>query len=105
MSKILLLEDINLSSKAFFESKGYQVDVLSSSLETKELITELKKGYELLGLRSKTKINTKVIENKLQLKAISMFGIGLNHIDLEACQKAGLALFNALFQVHVRWPN
>jgi D-3-phosphoglycerate dehydrogenase len=50
-----------------------------------------------LGIRSKTTVTKKVLGNANRLLAIGAFCIGTNQIDLEECQKKGIAVFNAPF--------
>ena len=47
--------------------------------------------------KQKTLKARKVLENANRLLAIGAFCIGTNQIDLEECQKKGVAVFNAPF--------
>ena len=55
------------------------------------------KDVAVLGIRSKTEVTKKVLENSPRLLAIGAFGIGTNQIALEECSKRGIAVFNAPF--------
>jgi D-3-phosphoglycerate dehydrogenase len=55
------------------------------------------KGVNILGIRSKTQVTDKVLENARDLIAIGAFCIGTNQIDIDACNKRGIAIFNAPF--------
>jgi D-3-phosphoglycerate dehydrogenase len=51
----------------------------------------------ILGIRSKTKVTVKALEAADKLMAVGAFCIGTNQVNLEACTKAGIAVFNAPF--------
>jgi D-3-phosphoglycerate dehydrogenase len=51
----------------------------------------------VLGIRSKTQVTAKVLENANRLMVIGAFCIGTNQIDLKAATKKGVAVFNAPF--------
>ncbi|MBN8537349.1 MAG: phosphoglycerate dehydrogenase [Deltaproteobacteria bacterium] len=92
--KVLLVENIHTIAKTRLEEEGYEVDLISYAPDEEELISLLKK-YDVLGLRSKTEVTAKVIENSKHLSAIGAFCIGTNQINLSAAKKIGLPVFNA----------
>lgn len=92
--KILLVENIHSIAKTRLEEEGYEVDLISYAPNEEELITLLKK-YHVLGIRSKTEVTAKVIENSKHLHAIGAFCIGTNQINLSAAKNIGLPVFNA----------
>jgi D-3-phosphoglycerate dehydrogenase len=92
--KILLVENIHSIAKTRLEEEGYEVDLISYAPNEEELITLLKK-YHVLGIRSKTEVTAKVIENSKHLYAIGAFCIGTNQINLSAAKNIGLPVFNA----------
>lgn len=94
--KILLLENIHKHAEEFFRKKGYEVETYKDSLDEDELIARLQ-DVNILGIRSKTQITTKVVENAPKLFAIGAFCIGTNQVDIDACNKRGIAVFNAPF--------
>jgi D-3-phosphoglycerate dehydrogenase len=49
----------------------------------------------LLGIRSKSKINSRVLGAAKRLQAIGCFCIGTNQVDLSEATKKGIAVFNA----------
>ena len=55
------------------------------------------KGVSILGIRSKTHVTEKVLQNADRLLAIGAFCIGTNQIDLQGCSERGVAVFNAPF--------
>ena len=92
--KVLLLEGIHNEAKDRLNREGYHVDVLGSSLSEEELCAAVK-GVHILGIRSKSQITPKVVEAADRLLAIGAFCIGTNQIDLQACMKKGISVFNA----------
>ena len=94
--KVLLLENIHSEAKRLFSEEGYTIEVISSALEEDELIEKIK-DVSILGIRSKTTVTKKVLENAPKLIAIGAFCIGTNQIDLKEAQKKGVAVFNAPF--------
>lgn len=92
--KILLLENIHTDAVEKFTHDGFTVETLSSSLSENELIKKLK-DVHVLGIRSKTQVTKKVVENAPRLMAIGAFCIGTKQIDLDACKKSGIVVFNA----------
>ncbi|MFO7822533.1 MAG: phosphoglycerate dehydrogenase [Cyclobacterium sp.] len=93
---VLLLENVHPIGVELMKEEGYQVEVISSALSEEELAEKIKK-VSILGIRSKTQVTKKVLENANRLVAIGAFCIGTNQIDLETCQEKGIAVFNAPF--------
>ncbi len=94
--KVLLLENVHPAGVALLENEGFSVEVYPAGLDEDELCEKIK-GVSILGIRSKTQVTRKVIENANRLMAVGAFCIGTNQIDLEACQEKGVAVFNAPF--------
>ena len=93
-SKVLLLENIHSSAKTALEALGFKVTQFKGALGEDELIQELK-THQILGLRSKTQVTTKVLEASSHLEAVGAFCIGTNQIDLETANRLGVPVFNA----------
>lgn len=92
--KVLLLENIHPDAKNRFLEEGYDVELLKHALDEEELSKKIR-GVHILGIRSKTNVTAKVLENANRLMAIGAFCIGTNQIDLSACLQKGVAVFNA----------
>ncbi len=95
--KALLLENIETSAKLALEKEGYQVELLKTALNEKELSEKIK-DVSVLGIRSKTSVTKKVLQNANKLKVVGAFCIGVDQMDLDALTKSGIAVFNAPFQ-------
>jgi len=92
--RVLLLEGIHPAAVEYLEKEGYTVRAVAASLDEEALLHELQ-GITLLGIRSRTQINRRILESASELKAIGAFCIGTNQVDLEACSDHGVIVFNA----------
>lgn len=93
---VLLLENVHPIAVELLQKEGYNVEVVTSALNEEELAEKIK-NVSVLGIRSKTNVTKKVLENANRLISIGAFCIGTNQIDLETCQEKGIAVFNAPF--------
>lgn len=91
---VLILENIHPEAYRKFKTEGYKVEVISSALDEDELCEKIQ-NVSILGIRSKTNVTAKVLEHANKLIAVGAFCIGTNQIDLKACTKRGVAVFNA----------
>jgi D-3-phosphoglycerate dehydrogenase / 2-oxoglutarate reductase len=94
--KVLLLENVHPIAVELLKEEGYQVEIATGALSEEELCEKIK-NISILGIRSKTNVTKKVLDQANRLLAIGAFCIGTNQIDLEECQKKGIAVFNAPF--------
>lgn len=91
---VLLLENVHQEAVNNLREEGYTVEVYPVGMDEEELCEKIK-NVSILGIRSKTQLTAKVLENANRLIAVGAFCIGTNQIDLEACLKKGVAVFNA----------
>jgi D-3-phosphoglycerate dehydrogenase / 2-oxoglutarate reductase len=92
--KILLLENVHPYAAKKFREAGFEVQALAHSVEAKALSRKVE-NISVLGIRSKTKLTDEVLACAGSLITIGAFCIGTDQIDLEACTKRGIAVFNA----------
>ncbi len=92
--KIALLENVHKAAKENLEDKGHQVEVFPSSFSCDELIGLLK-GFQAVGIRSKTSMTEQVLEQSSHLEVIGCFCIGTNQVNLNIAKKKGIPVFNA----------
>ncbi len=92
--KVLLLENVHPDALGLMKEEGYNVTTYSGAMDEDELAEKIK-DVSVLGIRSKTQLTRKVIENAPRLIAVGAFCIGTNQIDLVACLEKGIAVFNA----------
>lgn len=92
--KILLLENVHPLAVQRFREEGYSVETVKGALDEDELIRRIK-GVHVLGVRSKTTVSARVLDEADKLMAVAAFCIGVNQIDLDAAADRGVAAFNA----------
>ncbi|MES2795490.1 MAG: phosphoglycerate dehydrogenase, partial [Bacteroidota bacterium] len=92
--KVLLLENVHPKALKAFSEEGFQVELVKGALDEAELIEKIK-DVSILGIRSKTIVTKKVIESANKLMCIGAFCIGTNQINLDECERNGIAVFNA----------
>lgn len=92
--KILLLENVHSNAFDVLSEEGFSVEILKHSLTEEELIEKIK-DVHVLGIRSKTQVTESVLEAAEKLMVVGAFCIGTTQIDLDACKKKGVAVFNA----------
>ena len=93
--KIVFFENISDAAIKIFKDAGY-VDIkkFSGALPESQLIQEIKDAH-LIGIRSKTMITERVLQQAKKLQAIGCFCIGTNQVNLSEARKRGVVVFNA----------
>jgi D-3-phosphoglycerate dehydrogenase len=94
--KILLLENVHPVAKQEFAAQGFQVEVASGALPEAEIAARAK-DVHVIGIRSKTQITAKVLDEARRLLAVGAFCIGTNQIDTAHANRRGVPVFNAPF--------
>ncbi len=92
--KILLLENVHSQAIELLKQDGFDVESYKGGLNEDELCEKIK-GVSVLGIRSKTEVTKKVLDNADHLLAIGAFCIGTNQIDCKSASKKGISVFNA----------
>lgn len=95
--KIVLLEGIHPDAAKLFRQDGYHNITQTTGTPTDQQLNELLKDAHILGIRSRTQLSSKLLSNCDKLMAVGTFCIGTNQVDLEACRKRGIPVFNAPF--------
>lgn len=93
---ILLLENVHPIALALLKAEGFNVETHHAALTEDELCKKIR-NVSVLGIRSKTQVTARVLENASRLMAIGAFCIGTNQIDLKEATRRGVAVFNAPF--------
>ncbi len=91
---VLLLENIHPQAEAIFRKEGYNVEIVKGALNEAELCEKIK-NVSILGIRSKTRVTQKVLDQANRLMLVGAFCIGTNQIDLGGCREKGIVVFNA----------
>lgn len=92
--KALLLENIHPSAVRVFEAAGFDVESFPHGAGKKALARMIE-GATVLGIRSKTRVGSEIIQRSRELAAIGAFCIGTEQVELSACNAMGIAVFNA----------
>ncbi len=91
--KVLANDGIAPSGKELLESKGFTV--VTETVEQGNLIDTINnEGYEVVLVRSATKIRKDLIDACPGLKMIGRGGVGMDNIDVEYGRSKGLVVFN-----------
>ncbi|RLE35317.1 3-phosphoglycerate dehydrogenase [Candidatus Acetothermia bacterium] len=84
-----------LDPKEVEKIKGAGLEVMERvGMSPEELAAELKKGYEIIIVRSATKVRRPAIEAAQGLKLIVRAGVGLDNIDVDAAKERGIEVKN-----------
>ena len=94
--RVLLLENVHPVAIELMKGEGFHVENYPAGLDENELCEKIK-DVSVLGIRSKTQVTSKVLENANRLMVIGAFCIGTNQIDLKQASRKGIAVFNAPF--------
>jgi D-3-phosphoglycerate dehydrogenase len=91
MIRILSNDGIHADGKGLLEEANYQVDVKKVSQE--DLPKELP-NYDVIIVRSATKVRKELIDKCPNLKIIARGGVGLDNIDVEYARQKGITVMN-----------
>lgn len=90
--KILICDGLIPDAVAQLESAGHDVD-LRKGIPADELM-EVCPNYEVLVVRSATKVTKEVMERASNLKLVVRGGVGLDNVDREAAKEHGVTVNN-----------
>ncbi|MCK9266221.1 phosphoglycerate dehydrogenase [bacterium] len=93
MKKILITEPFAQEAVNLLKEAGFEV-VLNFNLTDAELMKEIT-NFDGLIVRSKTKVNEKIIKAGNKLKIIGRAGVGVDNIDVETATRQGVMVMNA----------
>ena len=91
MIKILANDGIHPDGKTLLEEANYQVDTEKVAQED---LPEVLPAYDVIIIRSATKVRKDLIDACPNLKIIARAGVGLDNIDVEYAREKGIAVFN-----------
>lgn len=91
MIKILANDGIHPDGKLLLEEANYLVS--EDKIPQEELVNRIGE-YDVLIVRSATKVTKEVIDAGKNLKIIARGGVGLDNIDLEYAQSKGIEVYN-----------
>lgn len=91
--KILANDGIAPSGKKLLEDNGYTV--VTESVPQDQLVEVInRENYEILLVRSATKVRTDIIDGCSNLKMIGRGGVGMDNIDVDYARQKGKFVFN-----------
>jgi D-3-phosphoglycerate dehydrogenase len=91
--KVLVCDPLDPKAVERIQGAGLEV-VEKVGMSPEELAEELKKGYEIIIVRSATKVRRPAIEAAQGLKLIIRAGVGLDNIDVDAAKEHGIEVKN-----------
>lgn len=92
--KVLMMESISQAAKKNFEDQGYSVTYYTKAISKEELLAIIPE-FEVICIRSKTKLDKDVLEAAVNLSAIGCFCIGTNQVDLKVAKELAIPVFNS----------
>jgi D-3-phosphoglycerate dehydrogenase len=94
---ILLLEDVHASATPILETLPRAEIVRLRHAPDPAQLKDLLGNVDVLGLRSRTRLDAAMLANAPRLRAIGAYCTGTNNIDLDAAAARGIAVFNGPF--------
>ncbi|HSA75374.1 MAG TPA: D-2-hydroxyacid dehydrogenase [Candidatus Nitrosocosmicus sp.] len=90
---VIVCDSIDEKGIQILKNAGLNVDYLPEILQ-KELITKVK-DYDVIIVRSRTKITKDIINGAIRTKLIARVGVGLDNIDTLEAEKKNIEVINA----------
>ena len=91
--KVLVCDAIDQKGIEVMKKSGLQVDY-KPEIKPDELIRAVK-DYDILVVRSRTKVTKEVIDANAKMKIIARVGVGLDNIDVKYAESKGMQVINA----------
>ncbi len=91
MVRILVNDGIHADGQMLLEEAGYEV--VTDRIPQEELVKVLP-DYDVIIVRSATKVRKDLIEACPNLKVIARGGVGLDNIDVEVAEEKGITVMN-----------
>lgn len=89
---VLIADEVDKECPARLRAAGFQVTE-NFEISPEELKRSIG-GYEVLVVRSRTKVTREVLEGATRLKLIGRVGVGLDTIDTSAAEAKGIKVIN-----------
>ncbi len=92
MVKVLVCDKLGEDGVSLMADAGLEVDV---KLDMKpEGLKETVRDYDVVIVRSKTKITEEILQSASKVKLVVRAGVGLDNIDLKAAERQGIKVMN-----------
>jgi len=92
--KVLVCDPIHEEGIEKLRKAGFEVDVNPTIVPEK--LRKAVSTYDVMIVRSRTKVTKEIIEAGRRLRVISRAGVGLDNIDVETAKKRGIVILNTL---------
>jgi len=92
MSKVLISDPVDPICARILEENG--LSVTFAKQWSKEKLLEEIKNYEVLIVRSETKVTSQVLEAAPKLRLVGRAGTGLDNVDIPAATRRGVLVMN-----------
>ncbi len=93
--KIVLLENIHQQATEIFKQNGYtNIETSGEAFDATNTIKSIRNAH-IIGIRSGTILDQKILGQASKLIAIGCFCIGTDQVDLSAAGRLGIPVFNA----------
>jgi len=90
--KVLVCDPIHEDGIKILKDAGFQVDI-NPDISHEELKGKVR-DYDVLVVRSRTKVTREIIEASEKLKVVGRAGAGIDNIDVEAAKEKGVKVLN-----------
>jgi D-3-phosphoglycerate dehydrogenase len=94
--KVLFLEGVHPAAAERMQQSGYRAEMVKPAYSEDELCKAIASTH-VLGIRSKTCVTKKVLEQAKNLLAVGCFCIGTDQVELDEARQRGIPVFNAPF--------
>jgi D-3-phosphoglycerate dehydrogenase len=89
--RILANDGIDKNGKIILEKAGFEI---VTEKQPQDKLAEVLKNYDVVLVRSATRITKEIIDSCPNLKLIGRGGVGLDNIDVEHAKKKGIRVIN-----------
>jgi len=90
--KVLVCDPIHEDGIKILRDAGFEIDI-SPDISYEELKGKVR-NYDVLVVRSRTKVTREIIEAGEKLKVVGRAGAGIDNIDVEAAKEKGVKVLN-----------
>ena len=90
--KVLVCDPIHEDGIKILKDAGFEIDI-SPEISYEELKGKVR-NYDVLVVRSRTKVTREIIEAGEKLKVVGRAGAGIDNIDVEAAKEKGVKVLN-----------
>lgn len=91
-ARILVCDHMDVEGVDKLRSEGFSVDVKPSI--RKEELAKIVHEYDVLVVRSRTKVTRDITERGKRLRVVARAGAGLDNIDMAAAEERGITVLN-----------